>query len=590
MDGLTNAGMRDEPMLGDDTSMLRRFRSLALAGAVFALIGGVLPVALSPLFNTQFRSETQLTVRGASENTILAAVKATQSRQSSDNIIRALDLGQAEGFAVNSPTIIRIASEVFSGRETTVAEAEEALGQRLLDAVSITYDAAGQRLIINATAAEAEKAAAIAERTAEEFSHAMLAVSGTAVSPQVEALRKTAGRADAALSGFTGKFDAATLEKLQRIRQEGHALDAEISALGAQLADMQQKEKMAVAMTVADVLSKPLPDSLEFTGLEYQRQRFVQAEVELEQLSVQLGPKHPKHIAAQAVVDDARRDIREALQQLAASLSGQAASASKSLEDLKAQKAATVSDPQTTEAAAQLSVLEGAAEEARRNLAKAERNTSAATPVSLPRLAMIAPASAASAKRLGPDLVTLIVGGAAAGGLAGMAMVDLWRRRQEQLAEDVAQDTYELDADFDDADELLEPVGEPQPVLADEDQVVDLPRLLEDELPIHGELAEEALHEEAANDVTFGDRIRALLDENRLRVADTDLPPLVASAVEQSKERYAEEIEDRAYWLGDLAEGSFASEEEELAALQGKLEELREIVALHEARQRKANG
>jgi polysaccharide biosynthesis transport protein len=590
MDALTNAEKREDAALGDDTTMLRRFRMLALAGAVFAGIGGVLPVALSPLFSTQFRSETQLTVRGASENTILAAIKATQSRQSADNIIRALDLGQTEGFAVNSPTIIRIASEVFSGKETTVAEAEEALRRRLLDALSITYETVGQRLVIVATAAEAKQAAAIAERTAEEFRHAILSVAGTSVSPQVEALRKTAGRADAALSGFTGKFDAAALAKLQQLQQEGNALDAEITALGGQLADLQQKEKTAAAMTVADVLTKPLPDSLEFTGLEYQRQRFVQAEVELEQLSVQLGPKHPKHMAAQAVVDDAKRDIKEALQQLAASLSGQAASAAKSLEGLKADKADVSSDPQMTEAAAQLAVLEGAAEEARQNLARAEGNTSAATPVSLPRMAVIAPASAVSAKRLGPDLTTLIVGGAAAGGLVGMAIVDLWRRRQEQLAEDVAQDTYELDGNFDVGDGLVEPVAEPQPVVAEEDQAVDLPWILEDELPIHGELEEEPLHEEAANDVTFGDRIRALLEENRLRADEADLPPLVATAVEQSEERHAEEIEERAYWLGDLADGNFANEEEELAALLRKLNELRALAALQEARQRKAKG
>ncbi|SFB09828.1 Uncharacterized protein involved in exopolysaccharide biosynthesis [Rhizobium sp. NFR07] len=590
MDALTNAEMRDDAALGDDSSMLRRFRSIVLAGAFFACVGGALPVALSPLFNTQFRSETQLTVQGVSQNAILAGIRATQSRQTADNIIRALDLGQAEGFAVNTPTIIRIASEVWSGRETTVAEAEQALRQRLLDALSFTYDAPGQRLIIAATAADAEGAASIAERTAEEFRHAILATAGTSVSPQVEALRKTAGRADAALSGFTGKLDAATLAKMQQLRQEGDARDIEITAVGEQLADLQKKEKTAAAMTVADVLSKPLPDSLEFTGLEYQRQRYVQAEVELEQLSVQLGPKHPKHIAAQAVVDDAKRDIKQALQQLTESLSGQAASAAKSLDGLKAQKAAASSDPKLTEAATQLAVLEGAAEEARRNLAEAEGNTSVARPVSLPRTTVIVPASEASARRLGPDLVTLIVGGAAAGGLAGMAIVELWRRRQARLAEEVAQDTYELDADFDAFDDRADPITEPQLVLAEEDQVVDLPRALEDELPVHGELVDEPLHDEAANDVAFGDRIRALLENNRLRPDEADLPPLVASAVEQSQERHAEEVEDRAYWLGDLAEGNFASEEEELAALQHKLEELRELVALHEARQRKANG
>ncbi|WJH39013.1 hypothetical protein N7E02_19090 [Aliirhizobium terrae] len=243
MDALTNAEMRDDAALGDEPSMLRRFRSLALAGAMFACIGGALPVVLSPLFNTQFRSETQLTVQGVSQNAIHAAIKATQSRQTADNIIRALDLGQAEGFAVNSPTIIRIASEVWSGRETTVAEAEQALRQRLLDALSFTYDAPGQRLIISATAADSEEAASIAERTTEEFRHALLAAAGASVSPQIEALRRTAGRADAALSGFTGKFDAETLARLQQLHQEGDARDIEINAVSGQLADLQQKEK-----------------------------------------------------------------------------------------------------------------------------------------------------------------------------------------------------------------------------------------------------------------------------------------------------------------------------------------------------------
>jgi uncharacterized protein involved in exopolysaccharide biosynthesis len=583
MDGLTNADLQDEAALDDNSSMLRRFRTLALAGAVCACVGGALPVLLSPLFNTQFRSEAQLTVQGASQTAILAAIQATRSRQSADNIIRSLDLGQAEEFAVNRPTLVRIASEVLSGKETTVAEAEQALRQRLLDALSITYDAPSRRLIIAAVAADAEEAASIADRTAEEFSRAMLSVTGTSASPQVEALRKTAGRADAALSGFTGKFDAETLEKLQRLRQEGSALDIEIAAVEGQLADLQRKEKTAAAMTVADVLTKSLPDSLEFTGLEYQRQRYVQSELELEQLSVQLGPKHPKHVAAQAVVDDAKADIGRALRELAGSLTAQAASATKSLDGLKAQKTAASSDKNMVDAAAQLAVLEGAAGEARQNLAKAEGNISAG-PVNLPRLTLIAPASSASAQRLGPDLATLVAGSAAAGLLAGVAIVDLRRRRQERLAEDVAGDVYELETDVVISDEQI---AQPQALVAEGDPIVDLPQSLEDELPLY----DQPLHEEAANDTNFGDRIRALLEENRLRADDADLPPLVGSVVEQSQERRALDVEDQASWLGDdLVNGDFASEEEELAALQRKLAELRELAALHEARQRKSAG
>ncbi len=578
MFGLTDADSAGGETHDGGPSLFRRLRSAFLIVGICAGLGALAPLAALQFADNPFRAEAHIAVHDASPNAVRAAIVKLRSRPVIDNLIRALNLAEGEEFSANRPTVVRIVSEVLSGDVTTVSQAEEALRQRLSDAVAITYDAAGQTIAIRATAASPEEAAAIANRLAEEFERAMTNGSASPPNPQVEAMRNAADRAEAALSGFVARLGGATLEKLQQFHDERNAVAAELQDAERHLADMTAKQQAAAAMKFADVLSKPLPDSLEFTGLEYQRQRYVQAQLDLEQLSANLGPRHPRRAAAQAALDDAGRDIGTALRQLATSLQNQTTAAAKTLAELEARKKNVLQDRQLAEDYTQLLALQGAADEARMNLDKAEANAASRPPSAMPTIRVTSEASSeasgAAAARDLPNRSTLMAGGALLGLAAGVVLAMRRYRTQLRLADEAYEAPVRLD--IDDAD-VIPAVSEEVPAGSDSfatDPVADE----------HG--FEERL---AANDTTFGDRIRALLQENRHPVAEASLPSLLAAAVDQSRSRRADDpMQDRS--PRDWSEAGYEPhpDEEELLALQRELAELRELVQYHAARQLKA--
>jgi polysaccharide biosynthesis transport protein len=572
MYGQGDAAGEGRGTLDGQPSILRLLHSSLLTVTACAALGAVVPLAAAQLTDRQFQAETQLIIRGASQDAVRSSIEALRARPAVDNVIRSLNLGRGEEFSINRPTMTRVVSEVVTGRVTTVSQSEEALRERLRDAVSIGYDAAGQRLAIAAIAGDPGEAAAIANRFAEEFQRAVIIEAGSSSNPQVEAMRHAADRAESALSGFTAKLDDEILTKLRKLQADRGALDAEIDSTEIHLSDLKEKEQAAASMKVADILSKPLPDSLEFTGLEYERQRYVQSELELERLSAAFGPLHPKRAAAQSAVDDAKRGIGSALRRLSASLQGQVSTTSKSLEALKARKAATSADKQLVEAARQLSALQGAAEEARENLARAESHSAEPAPVILPVLRVIKPALGASAEPLGPDLTMLAGGGAIAGLLGGVLMVARRRRAQYRLADELEDLPVDLDLPQDKiAPRIAAADHSPAEGLDEEYEVGPEPQMAEQRI--------------AANDTAFGDRMRALLLEHRQPADYGSLPPLVASAVERSRAGDRQAGNGDLQWdLADDADHWPRSDEAEVLELRREIAELRERLRLHAVR------
>lgn len=588
MYGPIDADAEDRQAFDGTPSIFGRFRSAILTlGPVAvpvigmtAVFGITISFAALQLNGPQFRAETQIAVTTQGGDTIHSAIAELGSRAALDNVIRTLNLASIEE---NRPTIIRVISEVLSGEVTTVSQTEETARQRLRDAMSVNYDAAAGRIVLGAKAADPQTAAALANQLTGELRHAFVTSVGESPSPQLDAMRKAAGRAESALAGFVGKLDDETREKLQSLHDARRNLDTDIVGAERRLAELGDKQQMASAMTLADVLAKPLPDSLEFTGLEYERQRYVQAELAMQQLAVNLGPLHPRLIAAKGALDGARRDVGSALRQLVASLKDDLASTTGSLAELKDSKAALEADKLLNETAEQLSSLQVAAEEARRNLEKIETASPSSTPIMTSAPPILKAASPAAAERLGPDVVRLAGLGALIGLLAGLATA-AWRyRRQSRLANE-----------FDDMPVHLELPG--HDVLAEPEllQVPELRQVIEhDQRLRHDDDDTDSVsdHEQeerfSANDATFGDRMRSLLIENRLPAKDAALPVHVGALVDESMTRRGDE--SWPLWA-DVAEEAPDYDQEELLQLQRELAELRELVAEHAARQLKATG
>jgi polysaccharide biosynthesis transport protein len=538
--------------------------SMTLACAI------TIPFAATQLVGTNFRAETQIAVTTQGPDAIHSAIRDVGSKPALDNVVRALNLASGEE---SRPTIIRVVSEILSGEVTTVSQTEEAARQKLRDAMSVNYDPAAGSISLAAQAGDPQIAAAIANQLAGELRRALASSTGDAPNPQVDAMRKAAGRAESALAGFVGKLDEETRGKLQSLHDERNSLDADIAGTEQRLTELNDKQQMASSMKLADVLARPLPDSLEFTGLEYERQRYVQAELSVQQLAVNLGPRHPRLIAAQGALDGARRDLGSALRQLTASLNDDLASTKKTLAELKDRRTALEADKPLNETMAQLSSLQAAAEEARHNLEKIETTPSSSRRVAASVPPVLRVASPAAAERLGPDVIRLSGLGALVGLLAGLALTALRYKRQSRLADEFEDMPVHLD--LPEQDRLVEPAA---PELVAEDAWHD--RQAEIEPYLDHEPEEERF---AANDTAFGDRMRALLIENRLSTKQASLPPHVAALVDESVSRRGEESWQRWDDAPDY-------DHEELLRLQRELAELRELVAEHAARQLKATG
>lgn len=587
MYGPVDADAEDRQASDETPSIYRRLHSVALTiGPVLgmtAAFGITIPFVAMQLQGTQFRSETQIAVVAQGGDRIHSAIQELGSKAALDNVIRTFNLASGEE---NRPNILRVVSEVLSGDVTTVSQTEEAARQRLRDAISISYDTAGSRVLLAAKADDPQTAAAIANQLGGEFRRALVSNVGETPSPQVEAMRKAAGRAEAALAGFVGRLDGDAREKLQSLHDERRDLETDIAAVEQRLAELRDKQQMASAMKLADVLARPLPDSLEFTGLEYERQRYVQAELSAQQLAVNLGPLHPRLVAAKGALDGARRDIGSALRQLVASLDSDVAATTKSLSDLKDRKTALDADRPLTETATQLASLQAAAEEARHNLEKLEASShDAARPVSASMPPVLVPASSATAERLGPDVLKLAGAGALAGMFAGIALAAMRYRRQSKLAEEFDDMPVDLDLSEDDLPVERHAVRSRNEPVADE-------LIVDNIAPGHDDDGRYQDHEPveerfAANDTAFGDRMRALLIENRLPAKDTALPQHVGALVDQSQSRRGEE--NWQLWA-DAAEAVPDYDEDELRELQRELAELRELVAEQTARRFKATG
>lgn len=587
MYGPIDADAEDRQASDETPSIYRRLQSVVLTlGPVLgmtAAFGITIPFVAMQLQRTQFRSETQIAVVAQSGDRIHSAMQELGSKTVLDNVIRTLNLASGEE---NHPNILRVVSEVLSGDVTTVSQTEEAARQRLKDAISVSYDTTGSRVLLAAKADDPQTAAAIANQLGSEFRRALLSNVGKTPSSQVEAMRKAADRAEAALAGFVGKLDDDAREKLRSLHDERRNLETDIAGIEQRLAELRDKQQMASAMKLADVLARPLPDSLEFTGLEYERQRYVQAELSAQQLAVNLGPLHPRLVAAQGALDGARRDIGSALRQLVALLDNDVATTTKSLSDLKGRKTALDADRPLNETATQLASLQAAAEEARQNLDKLEASShDVARPVSAAMPPVLLPASSASAERLGPDVLKLAGAGALAGMFAGIALAAMRYRRQSRLADEFDDMPVHLDLSEDDLPAEQQPARGWTERVAEELAVDGIaPGHDEDTLSADHEPVEERF---AANDTAFGDRMRSLLIENRLSTGEVALPQHVGALVDASLNRRGEE--NWQLWA-DASEAASGYDQDELLELQRELAELRELVAEHAARQLKATG
>lgn len=259
-------------------------------------------------------------------------------------------------------------------------------------------------------------------------------------------------------------------------------------------------------MTSADVLKQSLPDRLEYTALEYHRQRYVEAKLAFDQLSQQLGPRHPNLLGAKGALDAAKADIDRELVKLVKGLEAQRADASQKLDELKRREPAVSSESRALRQ--KLDSLEAAArkaEEAYREASHDARAGNAAVPLSM---TLIAPAEPERAVTTGWTFPGAMATGAVVGMSIALAFLQ-WRRSSRTVSRTVSEavrDGLRCDPDVQE---------------------------MNDALSDHGEGVEDnPLLSPSMDDAPLAERIRQILYHNAVPADRApSFPPLVASAI-----------------------------------------------------------
>ncbi len=489
------------------------------------LVGGALPLLFSDSLPQTYEAATRLKVEAASESAVEGALTALRSKQVLDNLARALNLRRDGEFAVDRPSVVRVVSDIVSGNEMTVSQAENRLRERLSQAITTGYDRGADRVVISAAAVDAGEAAKIANMLGDTFRNELTAAGATMSEPVVEKLRQTLERAEAALAGFAEETGGQKLAELRRSQSEKEQLAAELVEAQAQLADLKSRAARASAMTLEDVLNKPLPDSLDYTGLEYQRQRHVEAKLAVDQLSGNLGPRHPRLLAAQAALQEVRLDIQKTLKQLSATLRQQETAAGRNLAELRNKQVRKPDDKEIADSAARLAALEGTAKEARQNYLDALHRSEVQAAPPTAKVEVLSPATAEAAQTVGLSIMEVSGAGAVIGLCFGLAFAGLARRKS-------ALGGMDDEPAFDHAEEAA-------PARRWSTEAVDPVEMFDDpEDPDYYEPARDfpasrinPRYTVPANDAPLAEQIREMLIANRRPSREIDLPPLVAAVM-----------------------------------------------------------
>ena len=480
--------------------LLRGIVTVLLAAAVGALIS--LPLATwSP---RQVSVDATLKIEGGALTPSMAASLSNAiSSEGAERVHTAVER-QNEADAGNS-SLSRMILDALLGAPP-VASVDEAAAEVAAGSVQLVPAEDGRTLLVRATASDAATATRAANSVAAELLDNPVVWLPVAPDQRLPKLKAAAEKAKRDLEAFKAGLDSKELAAAKRAGGAAELSRQEISALEARLMQLDEQVQEAASMTSADVLRQSLPDRLEYTALEYHRQRYVEAKLTFDQLSQQLGPRHPNLLGAKGGLDAAKADIDRELVKRVKGLEAQKADASQKLAELKRREPAVSSEGRALRQ--KLDSLEAAvrkAEQVYREASHEARTDGSASPLSLTLIAQAEPERAVTTDWTLP-------GSMATGAVAGMSIALMflhWRRRPRTVSRTVSEDARDGMRSDRDVQEM------------------------NDALSDHGEgVEDDPLLSPSMDDAPLAERIRQILYHNAVPADRApSYPPLVASAI-----------------------------------------------------------
>jgi|GEM_PF-3259012 len=469
-----------------------------------ATVGAVISLPLATWSPRQVSADATLRIEGGALTASIAASLSNAISSGGNEPVHPKADRQNEADAGNSSLSGMILDALLGAPPVTYVD--EAAAEVAAGSVQLIPAEEGRMLLVRATTSDAATATRAANSVAADLVDNPAVWLPVAPDQRLPKLKAAAEKAKKDLEAFKTGLDSKALAALERAggaaefsRQETSALEARIRQLGEQVQE-------AASMTSADVLKQSLPDRLEYTALEYHRQRYVEAKLAFDQLSQQLGPRHPNLLGATGALDAAKADIDRELVKLVKGLEAQKADASQKLDELKRREPAVSSESRALRQ--KLDSLEAAArkaEEFYREASHEARTGNAASPLSLTLIARAEPERAVTAGWTFP-------GAMATGAVAGMSIALMflqWRRRSQTVSRTVSEavrDGLRFDPD----------VQEMSDVPSDYVEGVE----------------DDPLLSPSMDDAPLAERIRQILYHNAVPADRApSFPPLVASAI-----------------------------------------------------------
>ncbi len=552
-----------------------RFWVVGALLAISTATGMLVALPLAEMWPRQWRAEATIAAEKntpMTNDTVTALSLLARSDAVLDRVIDDLGLQQSRELAFGVPSAISVFADLIFDENTTVAERNTAVREHLAGSIDVIVDDAGTGVTIVALANDASAASMLANAVARQL-RSEIDVSGLAAhDPGIEEARLAAEKAEEALTAFTNELGPESLAALRLADSEARALAEEAASTDARLRDVTAKRQHVSGMTLKDVLERPLPDGLEFTALDYQRQRHVEAKVARDQLSSLLGTRHPRLKAAQGALEEAAGDIEIALMRLADDLQRQQASLSDQLADLKRRQATPANE--ANQPGQQLKALEAAARTSRLRYEETRQEQQIAGKGEA--LSLRISETAQPGQAIGIGLPTAGIVGL--GGLAGLSLslVAAFRRtRSEEEGDlDLASGPDGVSANQAEETEYVPDLG----VLLSEELMPSLPWPSESEAAPLFEAIESRTSEEA--ELPLANRIREILSRNAVTEGQgAPRPPLVAAVVSgglrSSRDAFegSESLEPRLFADNDDPhfEQRISEMRRDLAALRGRV-------------------
>lgn len=387
---------------------------ILLSSAAFgALFPAVLPFDLRPTYTVS--AGYSVKPAPASAASLAMEAKGFLSQPETLNAIsKRLDWTRIGGTDDGSLNSLAFLGELMTGREMTLGRSEAAQRARLEQMLAVAPSGLAGGVLVSALATDAQFAADAANAAAEQLAALAGGSASSRGNAEIEQARKALEQAQIALDNAGVSDEDVRAER--QIEVERDALSADVDRLQTSFDSLTRQGEALLKMKFSEVLTQPLPEEIAASGLETLRQRYLAAQLSVDQLSAQLGPRHPRFLAAKAAADEGRATVAKALSVIVSDINRQKAQVAKELDDLKA-KLSVLQNRAVPEAITRRLALEKNVESARKSyLDTLRQSTAGAAPTIKAEQTLTALASSASTNGVPYWVYTLL------GALAGLCL------------------------------------------------------------------------------------------------------------------------------------------------------------------------